>query len=58
MANAITFENVGQAYTTFRELDILPEVTLLNVGRGKKLARYLRYEALNPIHIFAAGKPE
>ena len=58
VANAITFENVGQAYATFRELDLLPEVTLLNVGRGQKLARYLRYEALNPIHIFAVTRPE
>jgi precorrin-6B C5,15-methyltransferase / cobalt-precorrin-6B C5,C15-methyltransferase len=32
-------------------------VTLLNVSRGEPLARYLRYEAQNPIHIFAATKP-
>lgn len=53
---AVTLENVSEAYGTFRDLDILPEVTLLNLSRGKKLARYLRYEALNPIHLFAVTK--
>jgi precorrin-6Y C5,15-methyltransferase (decarboxylating) len=32
-------------------------VTLLSVARGEPLAQYLRYESLNPIHIFAATKP-
>jgi precorrin-6Y C5,15-methyltransferase (decarboxylating) len=57
VANAITLENVAEAYLSLRGLGVVPEVTLLSVARGEPLAQYLRYEALNPIHIFAATKP-
>jgi precorrin-6Y C5,15-methyltransferase (decarboxylating) len=56
VVNAITLDNVAEAYQAFRRREILPEVTLVNVSRGEPLARYLRYEAQNPIHIFAATK--
>ena len=56
VVNAITLDNVGEAYRVFRALGLVVEVMLLNVARGEPLARYLRYEALNPIHIFAATK--
>jgi precorrin-6Y C5,15-methyltransferase (decarboxylating) len=36
----------------------VPEVTLLQISRAEPLARYLRFEALNPIQIFAAEKPD
>lgn len=58
VVNAITLDNVGEAYAAFGELGIVPELTMLNVSRGVPLARYLRYEAQNPIHIFAATKQE
>jgi precorrin-6Y C5,15-methyltransferase (decarboxylating) len=57
VANAITLDNVAEAYGALRTRGLMPEVTLLNVARGEPLAHYLRYEALNPIHIFAATKP-
>jgi precorrin-6Y C5,15-methyltransferase (decarboxylating) len=57
VANAITLENVAEAYQSLRGLGVVPDVTLLSVARGEPLAQYLRYEALNPIHIFAAAKP-
>jgi precorrin-6Y C5,15-methyltransferase (decarboxylating) len=57
VANAITLENASEIYTTLRQHRITPEVTLLQVSRAQPLARYLRYEALNPIQIFAAMKP-
>ena len=57
VVNAITLDNVAEAYAAFRSHGITPEVTLLNVARGEPLARYLRYEAQNPIHIFAATRP-
>ncbi len=57
VANAITLENVAEAYQSLRKLGVVPEVTLLNVARGEPLASYLRYESLNPIHIFAATRP-
>lgn len=57
VANAITLENVNEIYATFRRRGIIPEVTLFQVSRAEPLARYLRYEALNPIQIFSAMKP-
>jgi precorrin-6Y C5,15-methyltransferase (decarboxylating) len=56
VANAITLDNVGEAYRALRARRIEPEVTLLSIARGEPLASYMRYEALNPIHIFAATK--
>jgi len=56
VVNAITLDNVGEAYRVLRGRGLTPEVTLLNVARGEPLAQYLRYEALNPIHIFAVTK--
>ncbi|MBF6569409.1 MAG: precorrin-6y C5,15-methyltransferase (decarboxylating) subunit CbiE [Candidatus Binataceae bacterium] len=57
VANAITLENSGEIYSAMRKRGILPEVTLLQISRAEPLARYLRFEALNPIQIFAAEKP-
>ncbi len=56
VVNAITLDNVTETYRTLRARGLVPEVTLLNVSRSEPLAHYLRYEALNPIHIFAVTK--
>jgi precorrin-6B C5,15-methyltransferase / cobalt-precorrin-6B C5,C15-methyltransferase len=56
VVNAITLENAAEAYQSFRARGLVPEVTLLQISRGEKLAHYLRYEALNPIQIFAVEK--
>ncbi|MEM6671575.1 MAG: precorrin-6y C5,15-methyltransferase (decarboxylating) subunit CbiE [Planctomycetota bacterium] len=58
VVSAITLENVAAAHAAFQDLGLEPEMTLLQVSRGAKLARYLRYEALNPIHLFAATVDE
>lgn len=50
---AITFENVHEAVEGLRRRGYLPEVTLLQISRGVPLARYLRYQAENPIHLIA-----
>jgi precorrin-6Y C5,15-methyltransferase (decarboxylating) len=57
VVNAITLENSAEVYAALRGRGIVPEVTLLQVSRAEPLARYLRFEALNPIQIFAAEKP-
>jgi precorrin-6B C5,15-methyltransferase / cobalt-precorrin-6B C5,C15-methyltransferase len=57
VVNAITLENAGEAYQTLRGHGLTPEVTLVQISRGVPLARYLRYEACNPIQIFAVQKP-
>jgi precorrin-6Y C5,15-methyltransferase (decarboxylating) len=58
VANAVTLENAGEAYHAFRRRGLVPDVTLLQVSRAEPLAHYMRYEALNPIQIFAVEKPE
>jgi precorrin-6Y C5,15-methyltransferase (decarboxylating) len=58
VANAITLENAAECYQAIRGRRLVPEVTLLQVSRAEPLAHYLRYEALNPIQIFAVTKPE
>lgn len=58
VANAITLENAHEAYASLRRHELVPDVTLLQVARAEPLAHYLRYEALNPIQIFAVTKPE
>lgn len=57
VVNAVTFENVGEAYSALRTRNLDPEVTLVQISRGVPLAHYRRYEAQNPIHIFAVTKP-
>jgi precorrin-6Y C5,15-methyltransferase (decarboxylating) len=56
VVNAVTLENVAEAYAALRGRGLDPEVTLLQISRGVPLARYQRYEALNPIHVFAVEK--
>ena len=56
VANAITLENAAEAYSAFRTRGYTPDVTLLQVSRAEPLARYMRYEAMNPIQIFAVTK--
>jgi precorrin-6Y C5,15-methyltransferase (decarboxylating) len=58
VVNTITLENSGEAYQAFRKRELVPEVTLLQISRAEPLAHYLRYEAQNPIQIFAVTKPE
>lgn len=57
VVNAVTLENAHECYAALRERGLTPEVTLLQVSRAEPLARYMRFEALNPIQIFAVQKP-
>jgi precorrin-6Y C5,15-methyltransferase (decarboxylating) len=57
VVNAITLENAHECYAALRERGLTPEVSLLQVSRAEPLARYMRFEALNPIQIFAVEKP-
>ncbi|MBQ48488.1 MAG: cobalamin biosynthesis bifunctional protein CbiET [Zetaproteobacteria bacterium] len=57
VVNAVTLENVIEAKEGFKEVGVVPELVQVQVSRGKPLAgKYTKYEALNPIHIFAATK--
>ncbi len=58
VVNAITMENISEARKAFLELGIVPVLSLIQVSRGASLAgKYMRYDALNPIHIFYIEKP-
>jgi precorrin-6Y C5,15-methyltransferase (decarboxylating) len=57
VVNTITLENSAEAYQAFRRRELVPEVTLLQISRAEPLARYLRWEAQNPIQIFAVTRP-
>jgi len=50
VVNAITFENVSQAYETFKTMDLKPQIMQINISRGVPIAMYTRYESLNPVH--------
>lgn len=56
VANAITLDNVNEAYAALRASGREPEVVMLNVSRAEPLAHYMRWEAQNPIHIFAVTR--
>lgn len=63
VVNAITVDNVAEAYTVLREkVDSRQaenlDITQLQIARGMPLAHYMRYEALNPIQTFAVSKPQ
>lgn len=58
VVNAITFENIQEAYQTFKDLKVDVSIVQLNVARGVPLAHFHRYEPLNPIHIFSCTKPK
>lgn len=57
VVNTITLENAGEASRAFHRHGIVPEVMLVQVSRAQPLLGHLRYEALNPIQIFAADSP-
>lgn len=57
VVNAITLENLSEAYTALKELGWEIEITLVNVARSKELLEMLAFEALNPIYIITAKRP-
>jgi precorrin-6Y C5,15-methyltransferase (decarboxylating) len=57
VVNTITLENIQASYQTFKKLQVQPNLTQVNISRGVPLAKYLRYEAQNPVHIFSISKP-
>lgn len=56
VVNAITLDNAAEVYQALRGHGLTPEVTLVQISRAEPLARYLRYEALSPIQIFAVSR--
>ncbi|MCR9141824.1 MAG: precorrin-6y C5,15-methyltransferase (decarboxylating) subunit CbiE [bacterium] len=58
VVNAITFENIQEAYGTAKDLELDCEITQVQISRAVPIARFHRYDAQNPIHIFTIKKGE
>jgi precorrin-6B C5,15-methyltransferase / cobalt-precorrin-6B C5,C15-methyltransferase len=58
VVNAITLENMHEAYAAARGMGVTPEVSMVQVSRAEPLARYMRLAAQNPIQILSVQKPE
>lgn len=56
IVNAITFENIIETYQYLNNHHIDFDVIQVSINRGVPLAKYKRYEAQNPIHIFTIVK--
>lgn len=56
VVNAITFENIQNAYSTFKEMGLEANIIMLNVSRAEPVASYKRYAAQNPVHTFSVTK--
>lgn len=56
VVNAITFENIQTAYTTFKEMNLEANIIMLNISRAEPTAGYKRYDAQNPVHTFSVTK--
>lgn len=57
VVNAITLENMHEAYAAARGMGVTPEVSMVQVSRAEPLARYMRLAAQNPIQILCVQKP-
>jgi precorrin-6Y C5,15-methyltransferase (decarboxylating) len=55
--NAATLETVDIAVAFFRKRGWSADVTLLNLSRMKRVGSHNRFEALNPVFVIAADKP-
>lgn len=53
---AITLETVQETYQHFKKIGKKAEVIMVNISRAVPLAKYHRYDALSPIHIFCVTK--
>lgn len=59
VVNAVTLENLSQTAQSLAALAVPYDLTLVQISRTVPLAgKYHRYEALNPIHIFAVKKEQ
>ena len=57
VVNAITVDTIAAAYAFFGASALVPEVVVINVARGERIADTMRYAALNPVHILAVTRP-
>ncbi len=58
VVNLATIENLSEAYGFFKSNGIAIEATLVSVSRGSPVINLTRFDALNPVFILAAMKPD
>jgi precorrin-6Y C5,15-methyltransferase (decarboxylating) len=56
--NIVTLENLEAAVNALKTRGFAPEVTLVNIARSTNITRLTRFEALNPVFVVAASRPE
>ncbi len=57
VVNTVTLNTTNEASDWMMAKQLTPELSLINISRGVPLAKkYLKYEALNPIHCFTIRK--
>ncbi len=56
--NAITLDNLSAAVETLKATGLPFEVTLAQIARSKPILDLIRFEALNPVFIISAVKPQ
>jgi precorrin-6Y C5,15-methyltransferase (decarboxylating) len=58
VVNAITLETLHEAVQSYRQLGLAHEAILVSVARSKPLLEMMSFEALNPVYIVTAWRPE
>jgi precorrin-6Y C5,15-methyltransferase (decarboxylating) len=58
VVNAITLETLHDTVQSYRQLGLAHEAILVSVARSKPLLEMMSFEALNPVYIVTAWRPE
>jgi len=58
VVNAITLDTLYETVRTFRQLAFEHEAILVSIARSKPLLEMMSFEALNPVYIVTAWRPE
>jgi precorrin-6Y C5,15-methyltransferase (decarboxylating) len=58
VVNAITLETLHETVETHRRLGLEHEAILVSIARSKPLLEMMSFEALNPVYIVTAWRPE
>ncbi len=58
VVNAITLETLHDTVRSYRQLGLAHEAILVSVARSKPLLDMMSFEALNPVYIVTAWRPE
>ncbi len=58
VVNAITLETLHETVQSYRQLGLEHEAILVSVARSKPLLEMMSFEALNPVYVVTAWRPD